>query len=124
MAGHYYRSDHFSLARVGIPPFPSIKAICSKAIPRTGAARRRRTTPRTTITSPLTNIVQTGISAATPSWRDLALCWGGGPALNRNPSNGYLEMSLRPRASEPGSVVVRAAEVIAALGADQLAVVP
>ena len=64
-AGHYYRSDHFSLARVGIPAF-SISEGDEIQGPRRrlGHAASRRLHRTSTITSPATSIIPTWTSPA------------------------------------------------------------
>ena len=62
-AGHYYRSDHFSLARVGIPAFSVDQGELFEGHDlKHGATRRWRTTWRITITSRPMSIAPTGIS--------------------------------------------------------------
>ena len=56
-AGHYYRSDHFSLARVGIPAFSVNEGIKYKGHDAAWGLQRRRNIPRSTITSPATNTI-------------------------------------------------------------------
>jgi hypothetical protein len=69
-----WRSDHFSLARVAIPAFSVDQGELFESHneawgPRPGRGLRNKPLPP----APPTNIVPTGIFAATPSWRDSAL---------------------------------------------------
>jgi Zn-dependent M28 family amino/carboxypeptidase len=93
MAGHYYRSDHFSLARVGIPAFSVDQGELFEGHDEWGHAQAE-TTWRTTTTSPPTSTAPTGTSAAMPSWRDSALCWAGWPASRPSRSSGSPATSL------------------------------
>ena len=97
-AGHYYRSDHFSLARVGIPAFSVDQGELFEGHDAgLGPRSSLRTTWRTTTISPPTNTAPTGTSAATPSWRASALCWDGWPAGRRSRWSGFPAMSLSRR---------------------------
>jgi len=51
-AGHYYRSDHFSLARVGIPAFSINEGIKYKGHDDAWGLQRRMSTPKSIIPSP------------------------------------------------------------------------
>jgi Zn-dependent M28 family amino/carboxypeptidase len=83
-AGHYYRSDHFSLARVGIPAFSVDQGELFEG-PRRGlgprAVRGLRSPP---LPPAVGRVPPTGTSAATPSWRGLGWCWAGWPAGRRS----------------------------------------
>ena len=69
MAGIYYRSDHFSLARVGVPAFSVDEGtISSPAIRRNGASSRRRTTTTSDTIAPPTNTGRIWTSAPMPDW--------------------------------------------------------
>ena len=57
-AGHYYRSDHFSLARVGVPAFSINEGMKYKGHDADWGLQQARTTPPSTTTSPATNITQ------------------------------------------------------------------
>ena len=84
-AGHYYRSDHFSLARVGIPAFSVDQGDLFEGHDAgVGPRSRSRTTWPTTTTSLPTSTAPTGIFAATPNWRASALCWAGWPATSQS----------------------------------------
>jgi len=66
-AGHYYRSDHFSLGRVGIPAFPSAKASNSRATTLPGAKHNPKITSNTATTSLRTPSSNPGILLVTPN---------------------------------------------------------
>ena len=102
-AGHAYRSDHFSLARVGIPPFPSIRAFSLKDAQRNGEKNRPWTTLPITITSRRTSTARIGISGKTPGSPDLALCLAGWQAPRQSRLNGSLAASLMPPARPASS---------------------
>ena len=72
-AGHYYRSDHFSLARVGIPSFSVNEGMKYKGHDEAwGIASRMRITPTITTTSRAMNIIRGWITPPTLRWRDSA----------------------------------------------------
>jgi hypothetical protein len=101
-AGHYYRSDHFSLAGWAFPPFRSIRAISSRATRRSGAARRPRTTWPTTTTSPPTSTGRLGLPRQRQAGA-LRLCArlaGQRPAEDRRMA--APAMSSKPRARPAG----------------------
>ena len=63
-AGYYYRSDHFSLARVGVPMlYPKLGEDLVDGGPAAGRAPRRTIAPTAT-TSPATNIIPPGTGPA------------------------------------------------------------
>jgi Zn-dependent M28 family amino/carboxypeptidase len=65
-AGHYYRSDHFSMARVGVPAFSVGEGLKFKGHDTAWAKRRPKITSIITITSPATSIAPTWILLASP----------------------------------------------------------
>ena len=64
-AGHYYRSDHFSLARVGIPSFSINEGVKYKGHDTAWGWNRRKSTPRSITISPAMNIIRAWILPAT-----------------------------------------------------------
>ncbi len=65
-AGHYYRSDHFSLARVGVPSFSINTGPSSPAIRPSGARHSTRSTRPSATISRAMNTRRTWISRRTP----------------------------------------------------------
>jgi hypothetical protein len=107
-AGHYYRSDHFSLARVGIPAFSVDQGELFEGHTPSGDMRRLRTTLRTTTISLPTSTGRTGIFAGMPRWRGLGWCWDGWRVGRRGRWSGCRGTSLNApekpaRATQDGS---------------------
>ena len=65
-AGHYYRSDHFSLARVGVPAFSIGEGDLYKDTTAPWGSEGEANSSRTTIITPATNITRRWTSPATP----------------------------------------------------------
>ena len=64
-AGHYYRSDHFSFARVGVPAFSIDEGDKYQGHDAEWGMQQARTTSPSTIISPATSTIRRWISAAT-----------------------------------------------------------
>ncbi len=84
-AGHYYRSDHFSLARAGVPAF-SINTGVKFAghPPEWGRAQAEDYTAKR-YHNPAMNIRRPWISPATPRWPNSASHWAGRRCWRRAP---------------------------------------
>jgi Zn-dependent M28 family amino/carboxypeptidase len=83
-AGHYYRSDHFSLARVGIPAFSVDQGELVRGPHEEWGRAQFEDYVAHHYHQPRTSTMPTGISAAMPSWRGLGLCWAGWRAGRRS----------------------------------------
>ena len=66
--GHFYRSDHFSLAHAGVPAFSIGLGTDYDGKPPAMAKRFSKNTTKSTIISRPTNITTIGISAGWRRW--------------------------------------------------------
>ena len=77
-AGHFYRSDHFSLARVGVPSFSINEGTKFKGHPRfVGSRSRKASTWKSTITSRATSTIPRWILLGTLRWLGSDSRWAG-----------------------------------------------
>jgi len=80
-AGHFYRSDHFSLARVGIPSFSINEGMKFKATTKPGGRRRIKEYTEKRYHQPSDKYDPAMDFTATPPWRASASRWAGGGQL-------------------------------------------
>ena len=82
-AGHFYRSDHFSLARVGIPSFSINEGMKYKGHAEAWGLDQEREYVEKHYHHPVTNTIRRWTSSETRLWRGLDLRWGGKPRVCR-----------------------------------------
>ena len=103
-AGHYYRSDHFSLARVGIPAFSVDQGDLFEGHDEAWGHAQYEDYRGAPLPPALRRVPRRlGLPRATPSWRASALCWAGWPASRPSRSSGTPAMSSKPRGKQARS---------------------
>ncbi|HWS16843.1 MAG TPA: M28 family peptidase, partial [Candidatus Elarobacter sp.] len=101
-AGHYYRSDHFSLARVGIPAFSVNEGALFKGHDLAWGEEKQRDYVAHRYHQPSDQYWRTWTLPQTPDWRNSGYCWDGKLQIRTLWPVGSRAMNLR-KPENPGS---------------------